>query len=247
MASSAQFTLQEWLYFCGARDETGAPVASGFAYFYEPGSTSTAITVYSDITGTPLSQPVPLDAAGRAEVYAVDEYECIVKDALGATKRLAVRAGQTSATAVDVTFQSTDQKLQTALDTIAAFMATAVATPPVSTVNAETQSAQNPTFTFDSAKTIQYFKASYSGVNDTATIANPAVAPTNWAQYKIMIHGNDSGGGVTVITSMVYGDKIIATALGPCLTLTTYSADFVARSGFLVQVTPWYASALVNG
>ena len=247
MASAAQLTLVEWLYFSGARDEAGGPVSSGSVYFYQPGSTSTQIQVYSDINAVPLAQPVALDAAGRAEVYAVDEYECKVLDALGATKRLVVRAGQTSATAVDVVFQGDDMKLQVAMGTIGDFMDAAAVTPPVSSVASSTASAQNPTFTFDSSKTIQYFRATYNGVSATATIANPAFALTDWTPYKIMLHGHDSGGGVTSITSVSFGNKFVATALGPCLTLKTYSADFIAKGGFLVQVTPWYASADTNG
>lgn len=247
MASSLQLTLQEWLYFNGARDELGNPVSSGSVYFYQPGSTSVQIQVYADISATPLSQPVPLDAAGRAEVYAVDEYECKVLDAFGSTKRLAVRAGCASATAVNVVFQTTDQKLQNALDTITTFIAAATATPPISSVASSTVSTQNPTFTFDSSKTIQYFRATYGSLSATATIANPVTPPTDWTPYRIMVHGNDSGGGVTVITALAFGNKILASPLGTLLTLKTYSADFIAKGGFLIQTTAWYASVDLNG
>jgi hypothetical protein len=246
MTSALELCLQEWLYYCGVRDETGAPVASGHIYFYEPGSTATAISVYSDIAGTPLAQPVALDAAGRAEVYVATKYECKVVDALGSTKRLAVRSGGASGPLTAVQF-GTDMDLDTALVAIAAFMAASAVTPPVSTVHTETQSVQNPTFTIDSSKTIQYLRATYSGVSATATIANPAVAPTDYVQYTIMLHGHDGGGGATSITAVVFGSKILATALTTCLTLKTYSAEFVARNGYLVQVTPWYTSTDCNG
>lgn len=58
------------LAISGACDGLGNPVSSGHAWFFEPGSTSTQKTVYSDPDGlSPLTQPVALDASGRATVY----------------------------------------------------------------------------------------------------------------------------------------------------------------------------------
>ena len=63
-------SLVAWLKYAGARKVDGTPVASGRAYFYQPGTVSTQVTVYSDKDGlVVLPQPVALDAAGRAEVY----------------------------------------------------------------------------------------------------------------------------------------------------------------------------------
>lgn len=62
--------LVAWLKYAGARKVDGTPVASGRAYFYQPGTVSTQVTVYSDKDGlVVLPQPVALDAAGRATVY----------------------------------------------------------------------------------------------------------------------------------------------------------------------------------
>jgi len=83
-------SLIQWLKFCGARDTSGAPVASGFAYFYVPGAPGTFITVYQDAAGsTPYTAdtPVPLNAAGQAEVYIQDPCEILIKDAAGVTKQ----------------------------------------------------------------------------------------------------------------------------------------------------------------
>lgn len=63
-------SLIGWLKYSGARKVDGTPVASGRAYFYQPGTVSTQVTVYSDKDGlVALAQPVALDAAGRATVY----------------------------------------------------------------------------------------------------------------------------------------------------------------------------------
>lgn len=62
-------------------DDNGDPLASGKVYFYEPGTT-TEKSVYSDSNGnTALSNPVILDAAGRAEIWYDGYYKSVVKDA----------------------------------------------------------------------------------------------------------------------------------------------------------------------
>lgn len=69
----------------GILDSTGTAVASGYARFYQPGTT-TPITVYSDETATAsLSQPVQLDAGGRAEVYTLVPCRLIAKKSDDAT------------------------------------------------------------------------------------------------------------------------------------------------------------------
>jgi hypothetical protein len=240
MASALQLTLQEWLYFCGARDETGAPVASGFAYFYEPGSTSVAITVYSDTEGTPLDQPVPLDAAGRAEVYAADEYECIVKDSTGATKRIAVRAGQTAATAVDTVFRSSDAKLQDVLDTIGAELdalnAAAATAVPASTVNVVTVSTATPSFAFDKSKQTNVFVLTYAGAVGTGAITWSTAPATLYSQYRIIIQT----GGSTTATDVTLPVGIYGTFPGAMAAGAHRSALFQANAtGALVQITAW--------
>jgi hypothetical protein len=96
----ASASLVKWLAFSGARDVTGAPVASGLAYFYVVGSTSTAVQAYSDYQATtPLAQPVTLDAAGRAKVYLKVRSEIVIKTSAGGAVQLSedgtgVDAGQ---------------------------------------------------------------------------------------------------------------------------------------------------------
>lgn len=66
-------------------DANGAPLASGSVSFYVPG-TLTPKTTWSDPAGTvPNTNPVSLDAAGRATIYGAGSYRQIVKDVFGAT------------------------------------------------------------------------------------------------------------------------------------------------------------------
>lgn len=64
-------------------DNNGNPVSSGTVDFYIPG-TSTRKTTYSDINGTvPNTNPVVLDAAGRALLWGNGSYRQVVKDKFG--------------------------------------------------------------------------------------------------------------------------------------------------------------------
>jgi hypothetical protein len=64
-------------------DNNGAPLAGGFLYFYDAGTTSPK-SVYSDSTGTvALSNPVILDSAGRASVWLSGYYYVVLTDSLG--------------------------------------------------------------------------------------------------------------------------------------------------------------------
>jgi len=77
-------SLIQWLKFSGARGSDGLPVASGTAFFYVPGSVTQQVSAFSDDAGeVPVSQPVALDAAGRAEVYVEAPCEVAVFDAAG--------------------------------------------------------------------------------------------------------------------------------------------------------------------
>lgn len=79
-------SLIGWLKFSGARTATGATVASGTATFYVPGSSSVKANVWSDSYGSvALANPVSLDAAGRAEVWASDPFDIVIKDSGGVT------------------------------------------------------------------------------------------------------------------------------------------------------------------
>jgi len=64
--------------FCST---TGAPLAAGSVYHYVPGTTTPA-TTYQDINGTKAnSNPVILDAAGRASIFGTGSYRQVVYDA----------------------------------------------------------------------------------------------------------------------------------------------------------------------
>lgn len=77
--------LCQWLCYSGARDEDGEPVASGSVYFLRPGTTSSTVTVYSDAAGEhAITQPVALDAGGRAKVFLNAVARVKVLDASGA-------------------------------------------------------------------------------------------------------------------------------------------------------------------
>lgn len=66
-------------------DSNGSPLASGFVYFYVP-STTTRKNTWSNSTLTVLnSNPVVLDAAGRAVIYGTGQYRQVVKDSDGNT------------------------------------------------------------------------------------------------------------------------------------------------------------------
>lgn len=95
--------LLDWLAFDGARTSTGAAVASGKAWFYQPGTTATQVTVFSDADGLyALTQPVSLDAGGRAVVYTDRIVQVEVQTAAGATVRLSDRANAVQAAQVEI-------------------------------------------------------------------------------------------------------------------------------------------------
>lgn len=96
-------SLIDWLYYSGARTSTGAAVASGYAYFYQPGTTATQVPVYSDADGlTAITQPVRLDAGGRAEVYADAAYRIEIQDSTGASVRGSDRGNTVTADQVEI-------------------------------------------------------------------------------------------------------------------------------------------------
>ncbi len=97
-------SLVAWLAYDGARKSDGTAVASGSAYFYQPGTTATQISIYSDEDGlVALSQPVTLDAAGRAVVYTQAPARVLIQDASGVTVRDEERVNTIAASQVEVT------------------------------------------------------------------------------------------------------------------------------------------------
>lgn len=71
-------------------DADGDPVAGGFIIFYVSGTTTLA-PIYADAAGTtPLQNPLPLNAAGRAAQVFIstnDEVAAVIRSASGATIR----------------------------------------------------------------------------------------------------------------------------------------------------------------
>lgn len=77
--------LITWLAKGGARKSDGTPVASGSAYFYQPGTTNTQVGIYSDADETAgMSQPVALNAAGCARVFVSVPCRVLIQDSTGA-------------------------------------------------------------------------------------------------------------------------------------------------------------------
>lgn len=95
--------LIAWLAGAGARSVDGTPVSSGTAWFYEIGGGTTDATVYDDAEGTIIAtQPVALDAAGRAIVYTGGPVRLVVQDFTGATVLDVDSANVVSAESVQV-------------------------------------------------------------------------------------------------------------------------------------------------
>lgn len=68
----------------GLVDSSGAPLSGGKVYTYEPGTT-TDKAMYTDLAmNTPAANPIILDSAGRANVYAKGMYKLNVDDSADA-------------------------------------------------------------------------------------------------------------------------------------------------------------------
>lgn len=67
----------------GAIDSSGEALSSGVAYVYTIGTTTKA-NVFSDRALTaPISNPITLDAAGKAEVYTASAVRVVIEDSSG--------------------------------------------------------------------------------------------------------------------------------------------------------------------
>lgn len=66
-------------------DGNGAPYALGTVGFYEPGGLTPKVTWQDYNQATQNTNPVSLDAAGRAIIWGVGRYRTILKDAAGNT------------------------------------------------------------------------------------------------------------------------------------------------------------------
>lgn len=233
----AQASLVKWLFFSGAQDDTGNPVSSGSAYFYVPHSTSSQITVYADDAATtPLTQPVALDAGGRAQVFIKTSCEVKVLDATGAQTHLVVNGESIYDGLVLCTYGGSPTTLDAALAAVEAALVANAPSPPVDSNNVVTISTASPTFTFDATKQLNVFRATYAGDVGTLTIAWSGSA-VQYARYRLVIQtGNSTTADATTISTFLF-------TTSPPTTMavhTYYVADFQASDTFhLVQVTPW--------
>lgn len=66
-------------------DQNGIPYAGGSVYTYAAGTTTPQATYTDASGGTPLANPVPLDAAGRATIWLIGSYKFVVKNSAGVT------------------------------------------------------------------------------------------------------------------------------------------------------------------
>lgn len=97
-------SLIGWLADAGARDSSGNPVSSGYAWFFQPGSTSShQETVYSDEDGLiALTQPVRLDAGGRATVFTKTVVQVVIQTSATASVSTRDRANAVNAAQVEI-------------------------------------------------------------------------------------------------------------------------------------------------
>lgn len=66
-------------------DNNGAPLAVGSVQFYEVGTTTPKATYQNQGLTVPNSNPVILDAAGRATIWGSGNYRQVVYDVYGNT------------------------------------------------------------------------------------------------------------------------------------------------------------------
>ncbi len=65
----------------GLTDSSGNALASGKVYTYEPGTTTNKTTWTDQAKATPAANPIILDAAGKAEIWADGVYDLKIDDA----------------------------------------------------------------------------------------------------------------------------------------------------------------------
>ena len=95
-------TLIGWLAGCGDRLDDGTPNASGSVQAFVPGTTVQASVFGDSAESAPLSQPIPLDAAGKATVYANAPVDLQFNDSSGASLHSFVTANGLNARAIEV-------------------------------------------------------------------------------------------------------------------------------------------------
>lgn len=180
-------SLVAWLAYGGARKADGTTVASGSAYFYQPGTTNTQVTAYSDRDGlTPTSQPVALNAAGQATVFLKVAARVVVLDSTGAQVQLQDRANTIAAPQVEVeqpAFTGTDLVTGRTVAGGRTDLATALATLASGTYQ---ESATATARSFASAIGLWVTPQDYGAVGDDS--ADDTAALNTW-----ITRGQDSG------------------------------------------------------
>jgi microcystin-dependent protein len=135
-------------------DGNGAPVAGGCVYFYVPGTTTPKDT-YSDPTAaTANTNPVQLDAAGRAIIYGVGTYRQIVTQP-GTNPGFPCAPGGT---------QEWDQLTADTASAVVIYAGASAGTPNSITVTA-------PSFTGQDGQVINYIS---TNTNTAAATLNPS-------------------------------------------------------------------------
>lgn len=183
-------------------DENGAPYAGGSLYFYSVG-TFTPKTTYADVYGTtPLSNPVTLDASGRAVVYGNGQYRVILNDAHGvqifdAVEQAGLADSVISAAMLPVVGAATleearrlmgiDDEIQAAIDLVNAIPGPTGPVGPVSTVAGPTGPTGPQGATGASAGLIQGGHVLCSGGRGTVTFSPPF---SSLAAFVVTVNGN---------------------------------------------------------
>ena len=237
-------SLVKWLYFSGAMDDASLPVSSGKAYFWVPNSTSAPATIYADAAESqPLTHPITLDAAGRAEVYVVADCEIVIKDAFGAQKRLSVSAEGVESGQIYGTFQGTPDTLDSILLNVGTQLTNLTSTPAADTRVTTTVPTASPVFTFNPNFRVNVFKATYAGAMGTLTInwpVSPTLVKATW--YRIFIQ-TGSGTGTTVSFDAHFTHSWGQAGSPTTLAANTYyTATFIVdeAQANLFQVTSWW-------
>lgn len=237
----ATASLVSWLRFAGVRDSAGAAVSSGLAYFYQPGSTTVPIVVYSDAAATAVkSQPVTLDAAGCAEVYAVDQFELVVKTAAGASVKLSTNGNSVEAEQVNCTWNGSPDTLDDALSDIKDRLDTVQG--GLYTI---TQSGgATPSFEFDPDVDVNVFVCTHGGAVTAITVTWPSPGPSLEPGKRFSIIFQFPSGTTYSGTITWSGGNIVETNTTKLLTSSAdrmWTADFIKTpaGGALVQATQW--------
>ena len=240
----AYASLCKELFFSGAMNTDGTPVASGKAYFYVPGSTSVEVQAYGNSAATTLlTQPVTLDAAGKCEVYLKLQAEIIIKDATGAQILLTTNGSSVNGEQVEVTWGSEGaMPLQTALTEARAIFDTAAWSGLVQTVSTQTSSGTAPSFEFDTTAVTNLFSLLYAGDVGTFAVTWPSTPPdiAEGSVFRIVIKTASS---TTCSTALSLPSQFVAAALATLAANKYYCADFQCIHGgttpIIVQTTAW--------